>query len=247
MGTSRSRATAATCGWPATAIYNHRRLSAELGEESFRTGSDHEAALRLFERDGIDGVDRLWGTFAFVIAGEDGRFAAVRDELGVAPLYWARRDGTVLFASELKAFEEEWQAEIEPFPTGHVWTPEGGLRKWASAPVGLSMLLRNRAPDEEPPLWVLDAIRDAVVRAVEEALIGDVPIGAFLSGGLDSSIICAIAVRACRERGAHSERSPPGWPTARTSSPPARWPSTSGATTRKRSSRARRPSSWCRR
>ena len=182
-------------------IYNHRRLRAELGEGSFRTGSDHEAALRLYERDGIEGIERLWGTFAFVIAGEDGRFAAVRDELGVAPLYWARRDGTVLFASELKAFEEEWQAEIEPFPTGHVWTPEGGLREWTSAPVGLSMLLRNRAPDEEPPRWVFDAIRDAVVRAVEGALIGDVPIGAFLSGGLDSSIICAIAARACRERG----------------------------------------------
>jgi asparagine synthase (glutamine-hydrolysing) len=45
-------------------VYKHRRLRAELSEESFRTGSDHDAALRLFERDGIDGVDRLWGTLA---------------------------------------------------------------------------------------------------------------------------------------------------------------------------------------
>ena len=57
-------------------VYSHRRLRTELGEESFNTGSDHEAALRAFECDGLEGLERLWGAFAFVIAGEDGRFAA---------------------------------------------------------------------------------------------------------------------------------------------------------------------------
>ncbi len=182
-------------------IYNHRRLRTELGEQSFRTGSDHEAALRLFEREGLEGVERLWGTFAFVIAGEDGRFAAVRDRLGVAPLYWARRNGTVLFASELKAFDEDWRGEAEPFPTGHVWTPDDGLREWGSLPSGPAVLMRSRRPDEDPPEWVFAAIRDSVVRAVEFALIADVPVGAFLSGGLDSSVVCAIAARSLRERG----------------------------------------------
>ncbi len=182
-------------------IYNHRRLRANLGEDSFRTGSDHEAALLAFERDGPEGFERLWGTFAFVIAGEDGRFAAARDTLGVAPLYWAQRDGTVLFASELKAFDEDWQAEVEPFSTGHVWTPRGGLRKWTSAPSEPSPLMRSRAPEEEPPAWVFGAVRDSLVRAVETGLRADVPVGAFLSGGLDSSILCAIAGRTARERG----------------------------------------------
>jgi asparagine synthase (glutamine-hydrolysing) len=107
----------------------------------------------------------------------------------------------VLFASELKAFDEEWQADVEPFPTGHVWTPEGGLREWGFPPSGPSLLMRGRAADEEPPAWVFDAVRDSVIRAVETALHADVPVGAFLSGGLDSSVVCAIAGRTAREKG----------------------------------------------
>jgi asparagine synthase (glutamine-hydrolysing) len=182
-------------------IYNHRRLRAELGAAAFRTGSDHEAALLLFARDGLDGVERLWGTFALVIAGEDGRFAAVRDTIGAAPLYWARRGDTVLFASELKAFDEDWRPAIESFPTGHAWTPDGGLREWGATPAGPTLLMRSHAPNEDPPEWVFDAVRDSVVRAVQTCLRVDVPVGALLSGGLDSSVICAVAARVARERG----------------------------------------------
>jgi asparagine synthase (glutamine-hydrolysing) len=182
-------------------IYNHRQLRAELGAVSFRTGSDHEAALRLFERDGLAGIEQLWGTFAFVVAGSDGRFAAVRDTLGVAPLYWARRDETVLFASELKAFDEDWQPAVEPLPTGHFWTPDDGLSEWRQSAGGPSVLMRRRAPDEDPPEWVFDAVRESVVRAVETALVADVPVGAFLSGGLDSSVVCAIAALSAQRSG----------------------------------------------
>jgi asparagine synthase (glutamine-hydrolysing) len=182
-------------------VYNHRRLRAELGEEAFRTESDHEVVLHILERDGADALERLWGTFAFVVAGDDGRFAAVRDPLGVAPLYWAKRDGTVLFASELKAFDEDWRGDVEVFPTGSVWTPDEGPRSSGRAPSSHPILLRGRAHDEDPPGWVFDAIRDSVVHAVEEALVADVPVGAFLSGGLDSSVICAVAARHERQRG----------------------------------------------
>jgi asparagine synthase (glutamine-hydrolysing) len=182
-------------------IFNHRRLRSELGEDSFRTGSDHEAALRLFAEAGLEGLRRLWGTFAIVLAVSDGRFAVVRDPLGVAPLYWARRDGSAVFASELKAFDEEWLPDVEPFPPGHCWTPAEGLREWLPAPSGATILLRSREPAEDPPAWVFDAVRDALVRAVEAGLEAEVPVGAFLSGGLDSSIVTAIAARAARERG----------------------------------------------
>lgn len=182
-------------------IYNHERLRARLGEERFRTGSDHEVALVLYEADGLDALEKLWGTFAIVIAGKDGRFLATRDTLGVAPLYWARRDDTVVFASELKAFDPEWRAAVEPFPGGHAWTPEKGLQPWRPSPIAAPVLMRSLAPGEDPPRWVYDAVRDTVVRAVERAMTADVPVGTFLSGGLDSSIVTAIASRAAQRQG----------------------------------------------
>jgi asparagine synthase (glutamine-hydrolysing) len=84
-------------------IYNHDRLRSELGHDRFRTRSDHEAALHLYDEQGVGAFERLWGTFAFAIAGEDGRFVATRDTFGVSPLYWARRGDTVLLASALVA------------------------------------------------------------------------------------------------------------------------------------------------
>jgi asparagine synthase (glutamine-hydrolysing) len=107
----------------------------------------------------------------------------------------------VLFASELKAFDDDWLPEVEPFPPGHSWTPDGGLQEWLPPPGGASLQLRGGGVDEEPPAWVFDAIRAALVRAVEQARDAEVPVGAFLSGGLDSSIVTAIAARATRERG----------------------------------------------
>src|SRR5690606_16264834 len=108
-------------------IYNHRRIRDDLGRDSFRTGSDLEAALRLYQDRGTAAFERMWGHFALVLASEDGGFAVSRDVLGLAPLYWARRDQTVLLASELKAFSEDWIGAAEPFPPGHAWTPERGL------------------------------------------------------------------------------------------------------------------------
>jgi len=179
-------------------VSNHRRLREELGDDGWRTRSDHEVALRLFAQEGVDGLDRLWGTFALAIAGDDGSFAVVRDTLGVVPLYWARRDATTLFASELKAFDEDWRPYVEPFPPGHAWTAADGLHAWRRPPASARVLLRGRAHDD-PPAWVFDAVRDAVVRAVDQAMVAQVPVGAFLSGGLDSSIVAAVAAQRSKE------------------------------------------------
>jgi asparagine synthase (glutamine-hydrolysing) len=182
-------------------VYNHHRLREALGPDRFRTGSDHEAALHLYADEGLAAFERLWGTFAFVIAGEDGRFVAARDTLGIAPLYWARLGDTVLFASELVAFEGDWCPEVRPFPPGHAWTPDGGLTPWRPFPAGAPVLLQSRDPAEDPPAWVFDAVRDTLVRAVERALSSSVPAGVLLSGGLDSSVVTAIAARIAAERG----------------------------------------------
>ena len=193
-------------------LYNHDRLRADLGDERFHSRSDHEAALHLFDDEGVDAFERLWGEFAFVIAGDDGRFIATRDTLGVAPLYWARRGDTVLFASELKAFDEDWREEIEPFPPGHAWTPEDGLRGWRPSLTAAPVLMRSLAPDDDPPPWVFAAVRDSLIRAVERELLADVDVGVFLSGGVDSSIVTAIAARAAERSGARIKTFAAGLP-----------------------------------
>ncbi len=182
-------------------IYNAEKLRRQLGESRFHTRSDHEAALVCFEDDGVDAFRRLWGMFALVIAGADGRFVAARDDFGTAPLYWAQRDQTTLFASELKAFDADWRPEVRPVPPGHAWTPAGGLEEWSPSRALTPTLLRGRDPDEEPPGWVFDAIRDSLVRAVQRTLRADVGVGAFLSGGLDSSVVVAIAAGIARQQG----------------------------------------------
>ncbi|GAB3526533.1 asparagine synthase-related protein [Arthrobacter monumenti] len=182
-------------------VYNHERIRNHLGADLFSTRSDLEAALLLFEQDGVTAFEELWGTFALVIAGEDGRFAAVRDPLGIVPLYWARRDGTVVFASELKAFDADWRADVLPFPPGQVWTSDEGLKPGPAFPAAAPVLLQSRHPDEEPPRWVFDAIRETLVRAVEGAMEADVPAGILLSGGVDSSVVTAIAAKVAKERG----------------------------------------------
>lgn len=182
-------------------IYNHRRIREALGPETFRTESDLEAALRLYQDRGVSSFERMWGHFVLVIASEDGGFAVARDVLGLAPLYWARRDRTVLFASELKAFPEDWQGAVEPFPPGHAWTPDGGLVPCKPFPGGAPVLLMSRGPEEEPPGWVFDAVRETLVKAVERALDSRTPVGILLSGGVDSSIITAVAARLAAQDG----------------------------------------------
>lgn len=182
-------------------IYNHRSIRSEIGEDRFHTSTDLEVALRYFSASGLAAFHRLWGSFALVIAGEDGSFAATRDVFGIAPLYWAERDGTVLFASEMKAFDAEWRSEVRPFPPGHSWTPETGLVAFPDPPGRSPVLLQSRAPDEMPPEWVFGAVRETLTRAVERQLDADVPAGILLSGGVDSSIVAAIASRIAAERG----------------------------------------------
>lgn len=182
-------------------IYNHERIRSRLGTDRFSTGSDLEAALELHAELGTAAFEKLWGTFALVIATEGGAFAVARDLLGLAPLYWARRGDTVLFASEMKAFDEGWRVHVEPFPPGHRWTPDGGLEAGPAFPAGAPVLLKSRSPQEEPPAWVFDALRETLVRAVERGVDARVPVGVLLSGGVDSSIVTAIAARAAARQG----------------------------------------------
>ena len=182
-------------------IHNYRRIRDRVGPERFRTESDLEVAAILFEDMGPPAFERLWGPFALVVADAAGRFAAGRDILGLAPMYWVRKDDCVLFASEMTAFDRELRPLIEPFPPGHVWTPEAGLEPIREFPGTTPVLLQSRAPYEDPPEWVFDAVRESLIRAVERCMAGRNPAGVLLSGGVDSSVVTAIAARRAAEQG----------------------------------------------
>jgi asparagine synthase (glutamine-hydrolysing) len=189
-------------------VYNHEQVRATLCEAPFTTRSDNEVALHLLDERGPAALAELDGMFAFLVAARDGRFIAARDAVGIKPLYWSRRpgrDGQVRFASEMAAFDPGWMPHVEAFPPGCHWTPEGGLARFAGAVpqdgegAPAAAAVRSTAP--EPPPAALAATRRILIGSVQRQMMGDVPVGVFLSGGLDSAIVAAIAARHLAERG----------------------------------------------
>jgi len=188
-------------------IFDAHRLRRELEEqgEATRTDADLELVLRLLVSEGADALARIRGMFAFAMAGEDGGFVAGRDLLGLVPLYWYRDDDLVLFASELKAFHPKRRHGVEPFPPGHVWTPEAGLRRFRSLDRPLdeqvTSLIDRKGEVQEPPEEVLAMLRTTLISAVRRCLDTDAPVGVLLSGGLDSSLVTAIAADIAQREG----------------------------------------------
>ena len=180
-------------------VYNHEQVRATLAPAPFRTRSDNEVALHLLDERGPAALDELEGMFAFLVAAADGRGIAARDPVGIKPLYWARRDGRVWFASEMAAFAPEWMPYVEAFPPGCHWTPDGGITRFASAVScardGAPLAHARWSASGEPSGAALRATRDILAGSVQRQMMGDVPVGVFLSGGLDSAIVAAIAAR----------------------------------------------------
>ena len=180
-------------------IYNHRDLRAGFaGEYRFQTGSDCEVILALYRRYGTDFIERLSGIFAFALYDEErDEFLIARDPIGVIPLYIGRdADGTVYCASELKALEGVCDT-YEPFMPGHYyWSREGEMRRWYKRDWTDYDAVCNRyaslSADEAWRAQVAD-VRTALEDAVRRQLMSDVPYGVLLSGGLDSSVISAVA------------------------------------------------------
>jgi asparagine synthase (glutamine-hydrolysing) len=181
-------------------VYNHAEVREGLDGRAFRTRSDNEVALHLIEERGPAALAELEGMFAFATAGEDGSFLAARDPVGIKPLYWAQRNGDVRFASEIRTFDRDWLPLVRYFPPGCYWTPDGGVQRFArAAPISHHEGADTEHPDPTPA--ALDRTREELIAAVERQMMGDVPVGVFLSGGLDSSLVAAIAAPYLRERG----------------------------------------------
>ena len=169
-------------------IYNHQELRQTLLKgRSFRTQSDSEVILRLYETGTPEPLlELLDGIFAFVILDGDNCMAA-RDPFGVKPLYYGyAADKTLFFASEMKALAGLCKTFAE-FPAGHYYTPQTGV-----VPYFQIQQLGNYF--ESPPN-IEQELCNRLTAAVKKRLMADVPIGCLLSGGLDSSIIAAIMRR----------------------------------------------------
>lgn len=177
-------------------IYNHQDIRRRYtGRYQFQTGSDCEVILALYRDKGTDFLEDLNGIFAFALYdAERDEFLIARDPIGVIPLYIGYdSDGKVYVASELKALEGNCD-RYEPFLPGHYFSSREGrmVRYYTRDWTDYDNVKGNGASTT--------AIRDALEEAVRRQLMSDVPYGVLLSGGLDSSVISAIAQKYSENR-----------------------------------------------
>ncbi|PSR74181.1 hypothetical protein PHLCEN_2v10137 [Hermanssonia centrifuga] len=182
-------------------IYNHTKLQEGLKTPyPFKTHSDCEVIIPLYREHGKELCDKLDGMFSFVLLDESvepSRVIAARDPIGITTLYqgWSsKRPGATYFASELKALIDECD-EIISFPPGHVYDSQDKSTTryfqptwWNGDDEGPEGVIPTKEAD-------LTALREALEAAVRKRLMSEVPYGVLLSGGLDSSLIAAIAAR----------------------------------------------------
>ena len=189
-------------------IYNHQDIRRQFsGDYAFQTGSDCEVILALYRAKGIGFLEDLSGIFAFALYDETrDEFLIARDPIGVIPLYIGYdEDGGVYVASELKALEGQCD-RYEPFLPGHYyWSREPGMKRYYERDwFDYDAVKDNPANSED--------IRQALRSAVKRQLMSDVPYGVLLSGGLDSSVISAIAERYSENRIEDDGRTRAWWP-----------------------------------
>jgi asparagine synthase (glutamine-hydrolysing) len=206
-------------------IYNHAELRKEMLEKghSYRTNSDTESIVHLYEEYGRDCVQHLRGMFAFVIWDQlRHTLFAARDRLGIKPFYYSLQDGIFIFGSEIKALlaypgmsaefnsgvlseylafgyvagEETFFSGIRKLPAGHTLelTESSGLairRYWD--------LSTAEDPQPRQRSYYVHRYRELLEDAVSSHLMSDVPLGVFLSGGLDSSAVAALTTKSRRD------------------------------------------------
>ena len=191
-------------------IYNHRELEQSLARPyAFQTGSDCEVINALYrEREDIgQWLSALNGIFAFALWDRARRrFVIARDPIGVCPLYWGHDgDDRLCVASEMKALADIC-ADVAQFPPGHCYDSERGeLVRYYQRP------WRDHAATKDVEVSKQE-LREAFERAVHRQLMSDVPYGVLLSGGLDSSLVAAVAARFARKRIEDNDTTEAWWP-----------------------------------
>ena len=215
-------------------IYNHQNIRKTYSNYSFQTGSDCEVILALYRDWKAQGknpaelpalIEQLSGIFAFALYDvEDDCFLIARDTIGVIPLYIGYdNDGKVYVASELKALEGQCDS-YEPFLPGHYVYSERKdactkpemkkyySRKWMTETPVPKQKAETKAEKEYKEKSAVEDIREALTDAVKRQLMSDVPYGVLLSGGLDSSVISAIAEKYSEHRVENNGETKAWWP-----------------------------------
>ncbi len=174
-------------------IYNYQELkNTILKDHTFRTNSDSEVIVHLYEEFGYDFCNKLDGDFAFVIIDGD-NYIAGRDPIGVKPLYYGLDErGRIYFSSEMKSIADQCKS-FSTFPPGHYYTAKSGFVKYYHPEY------EDHLKADQPLDFGL--IRKSLIEATRKRLIGEVPVGVVLSGGLDTSLISSVASRLLKENG----------------------------------------------
>jgi asparagine synthase (glutamine-hydrolysing) len=174
-------------------IYNHKDLRQKYTPDyKFKTESDCEVILALYEKKGVNFLNDLNGIFAFALYdSSNDKYIIARDHMGIIPLYMGWDKQNIFYvSSELKSLEGICN-RIELFPPGHYLDSiDGELTKWY-APKWTSF---DRVKDSKT---IIKQIHDSLSAAVKRQLMSDVPYGVLLSGGLDSSVTSALAKKIC--------------------------------------------------
>lgn len=189
-------------------IYNHQQIRERLkGKYDFQTGSDCEVILALYREKGINFIEDLNGIFAFCLYDEENdTFLIARDHIGIIPLYIGYDyDGTVYVASELKALEGFCE-KYEPFLPGYYYySKEGKMRRWWHRDWFNYDAVKDNTTN-------VNTLGEALKAAVKRQLMSDVPYGVLLSGGLDSSVISAVANMYSAKRVETDDQEHAWWP-----------------------------------
>jgi len=197
-------------------IYNHKELESELTREfTFQTHSDCEVILALYNErtDEHDAtfLNRIKGMFAFILYDEtNDSYLIARDPIGIIPLYTGYdAEGNFYVASEMKALTPVCDS-VQIFPPGHyLSSADGEIKQYYKRPWRDYDAVKSAPADPQ-------TIRDSLTASVKRHLMSDVPYGVLLSGGLDSSIVAAVAKQFVEKRIEDDERSEAWWPTLHT-------------------------------
>ncbi len=189
-------------------IYNHNDIRKRFeGKYEFNTKSDCEVIIPLYLEKGKDLIEELSGIFAFALYDKKNDiFLVARDQIGVIPLYrgWDKY-GNYYVASELKALEGVCKKITEFMPGHYHYSPEGEMKKWYVR----DWMEYDAVKDNETSI---DDLREAMEAAVKKQLMSDVPYGVLLSGGLDSSVVSAVAKKYADKRIEMNDQEEAWWP-----------------------------------